>query len=96
MNAYQMDEQRFKLLSRYSLLQPSPSEQNYDILFTIFSIPNRNVYLICPKHKPPPIILFINDVHTELSPYFLLLLYALQVFKTQLKIKFLLTNSLIS
>lgn len=68
MNVYQMGKhiQWYKLLLMDSLLLHSQPEGN--TLFTIFSIPNKNVYLICPRPKPPSIILFINDLHIELSP----------------------------
>lgn len=79
----------------YSLLQPLQSDKNYDTLFTIFPIPNKKVYFVCPERKLPSMIVFTSDLHTVLSPYLLLLLYALQVFKIQLTIKFLFTTSLI-
>lgn len=52
----------------YSLLQPLQSDKNYDTLFTIFPIPNKKIYFICPELKPPSMILFTSDLHTVLSP----------------------------
>ena len=74
------------------------SLHNQTGILVYYSLPcqlNRIVYLICPKHKPQSDIVFTSNLHTDISLCFLLLLYALQVFKTQLQIRILFINSLI-